>query len=229
MAVLRVATCQFQVTADIGANLRHLTRQMRQAAGGGARVAHFCEGALSGYAGTDFDSFDDFDWDRLADATAQVADEARHLRLWVVLGSAHRLTGPHRPHNSLYVIDDTGRLVERYDKRFCSGGSERTAGDLHHYSPGDHFSVWDIDGICCGALICHDYRYPELYRAYKSLGVELVFHSTHAAHASPERIAAIGAAIGPDLRSLNRTATRTYPRSPCRRPYHGRGVQPRVD
>ena len=211
MAVLRVATCQFPVTADIGANLRHVTRQMRQAAASGARVVHFCEGALSGYAGTDFDSFDAFDWDVLADATALVADRAGHLRLWVVLGSAHRLTSPHRPHNSLYVFDDAGRLVERYDKRFCSGDADGTTGDLAHYSPGDHFSVWNIDGICCGALICYDYRYPELYRSYKSLGVQLMFHSFHAANASPERIVAISTEIGPDLRSLNRAATHTYP------------------
>jgi predicted amidohydrolase len=38
----------------------------------------------------------------------------------VVLGSAHPLTPPHRPHNSLYVISDKGQLVDRYDKRFCS-------------------------------------------------------------------------------------------------------------
>lgn len=53
--------------------------------------AHFCEGALSGYAGTDFESFDGFDWEHLADATAQVAEQGRQLGLWVVLGSAHRL------------------------------------------------------------------------------------------------------------------------------------------
>jgi hypothetical protein len=31
------------------------------------RVAHFPEGALSGYAGIDFASFEGFGWDRLAD------------------------------------------------------------------------------------------------------------------------------------------------------------------
>jgi predicted amidohydrolase len=109
------------------------------------------------------------------------------------------------------VIDDAGRLVERYDKRFCSGDPEGSTGDLAHYSPGDHFSVWSIDGICCGALICFDYRYPELYRGDKSLGVELVFHSFHAGNASPERMASIASAIGPDLGSVNRAATHTYP------------------
>lgn len=211
MAVLPVATCQFAVGADIDANLRRIKRQMSVASARGARVAHFPEGALSGYAGTDFESFAGFDWERLGHATADVIDHARTLGLWVVLGSAHRLTGDHKPHNSVYVIDDAGRIAERYDKRFCSGDPEGRWGDLAHYSPGDHFSVWTVDGVRCGALICYDYRYPELYREYTRLGAELVFHSFHAAHASAERIAAIGKAIGPEFESLNPAATYTYP------------------
>ena len=83
----------------------------------GARVAHFPEGSLSGC----------------------------QLGLWVVLGSAHRLSDSHKPHNSLYIISDAGRIVERYDKRFCSGDPGGRSGDLAHYSPGGHFSVWDRD------------------------------------------------------------------------------------
>jgi deaminated glutathione amidase len=211
MAVLKVATCQFPVSADIGANLRHVKRQMDMASRRGARVAHFPEGSLSGYAGTDFESFVGYDWDRLHDATAEIAEHARQLQLWVVLGSAHRLSGSHKPYNSLYVISDSGQIAERYDKRFCAGDPDGRSGDLAHYSPGGHFSVWSIDGVCCGALICHDYRYPELYREYKKRGVQLVFHSFHAAHASPGRIAMIGAAIGTEFRKLNPAATHTYP------------------
>jgi len=211
MAVLKVATCQFPVGADIGANLRHVKHQMVMASWRGARVAHFPEGSLSGYAGTDFETFVGFDWDRLHDATAEIAEHARQLRLWVVLGSAHRLSGSHKPHNSLYVISDSGQIIERYDKRFCSGDPGERSGDLAHYSPGSHFSVWRIDGVCCGALICYDYRYPELYREYKKRGVQLVFHSFHAAHASPGRIAMIGAAIGTEFEKLNPAATHTYP------------------
>ena len=55
--MVRVATCQFPVSAGIGANLRHITRQIQSATQRGAHVAHFPEGALSGYAGTDFESF----------------------------------------------------------------------------------------------------------------------------------------------------------------------------
>ncbi|MBN6040102.1 carbon-nitrogen hydrolase family protein [Amycolatopsis sp. 195334CR] len=174
MPKLTVATCQFPVTADIAHNLRYVRRQSRIAGGRGARVAHFPECALSGYAVADFESHKGFDWAALEDAVRAVMELARELRMWVVLGSAHRLTGDHKPHNSLYVIDDTGELVDRYDKRFCASV------DLEHYSPGDHPAVFTVDGVRCGALICYEYRFPELYREYRRDGVQLVFHSYHA-------------------------------------------------
>jgi deaminated glutathione amidase len=167
--------------------------------------------ALSGYAGVDFETFAGFDWDGLRDATVQISEHARGLSIWTVVGGAHRLSGAHKPHNSLYVINDAGQIIERYDKRFCGGDADENTGDLAHYSPGDHFSVWDIDGVRCGGLICYDYRFPELYRQYKKRGVDLVFHSFHAGHASPDRIAEIGTAIGPELRTLNPAPTHTYP------------------
>ncbi|QFU90093.1 carbon-nitrogen hydrolase family protein [Amycolatopsis sp. YIM 10] len=174
MAKLTVATCQFPVSADIARNRRYVRRQVRTARERGARVAHFPECALSGYAVADFPSHAGADWDALEDSVRGVMELARELRMWVVLGSGHRLTGDHKPHNSLYVIDDAGELVDRYDKRFC--GSV----DLEHYSPGDHPSVFTIDGVRCGALICYEFRYPELYREYRREDVELVFHSYHA-------------------------------------------------
>jgi predicted amidohydrolase len=57
MTVLKVATCQFPVSADIEQNADWIIRQMHEAARHGARVAHFPEGALSGYAEADFETF----------------------------------------------------------------------------------------------------------------------------------------------------------------------------
>jgi deaminated glutathione amidase len=208
---LTVATCQFAVGADIAANAAEIRRLMARAGQRGARVVHFPEGALSGYAGTDFATFDGFDWELLGQETEDIVRLACELGIWVVLGSAHRLTGKHKPHNSLYVISDSGRLIDRYDKRFCAGDAAGQTGDLAHYSPGGHTTVWAIDGITCGALICYDYRFPELYRDYCARGVQLMFHSFHAAAAPPERIAAMGAAIGVTYRPLNPAATYTYP------------------
>jgi deaminated glutathione amidase len=140
-----------------------------------------------------------------------VLDCARRAGLWVVLGSAHRLSDGRRPHNSLYIIDDSGQLIDRYDKRFCSGEPDGRSGDLAHYSPGDHPSRWTIKGVRCAALICYDYRFPELYRECKQGGAELVFHSFHAGNVPATRLTAMAEAIGPELTPLNAAATFTYP------------------
>lgn len=196
---MRVATAQFAVSADIAANLAAVQRLMRQAKAAGADVVHFCEAALSGYAGVDFETFDGFDWDACQTATRAAMALAGELGLWTVVGSAHRLSGRHKPHNSVYVIDASGALVDRYDKRFCAGDAEGLTGDLAHYTPGDHFAVFEIGGVRCGVLVCHDYRYPELYRAYHRLGVRMMFHGFHAGGLSAERFAEMEAGVGTHL------------------------------
>ena len=168
---LRLATCQFPVSADVKDNGDWVRTQMRQACDQGADLIHFPECALSGYAGVDLPSIDDLDWEALHRETEAVLALARELGVWVVLGSTHRLSGDHRPHNCLYVIGPEGTVVDRYDKRFC------TAGDLKHYSPGDHFVTFEVHGVRCGLLICYDIRFPELYREYSRLGVRLLLHS----------------------------------------------------
>jgi predicted amidohydrolase len=200
---LTVATCQFPVDADMRRNLRYVSRQLRAAEERGAHVAHFPEACLSGYAGVDFPSYQGFDWDLLQECTQRVLELARHFRLWVILGSTHRLTGRHKPHNSLYIIDDEGKLVDRYDKMFCAGDRVGKAVDLAHYSPGNHFSVFAIQGVRCGALICHDYRYPELYREYKRRGVQLMFHSYHAGHITPTRFKEMQDYVGTGFHTIN--------------------------
>jgi len=174
---LKIATCQFPISGKISRNLGYVLRQMQAARRRGAVIAHFPETALSGYAGFDLDSAEDLDWGQLGAATREVMALARTLGVWVVLGSSHRLTGRHKPHNSVYVIDALGRIVTRYDKMFCTGNPAGTGGDLRNYSPGNEFCTFTCRGVRCGVLICHDVRYPELARVYKSLGVQILFHS----------------------------------------------------
>lgn len=63
------------------------------------------------------------------------------------LGRGGHNASAHRPHNSLYVIDAGGQLVDRYDKRFCASDGRRNTGDLAHFSPGNHPSVFEIGGV----------------------------------------------------------------------------------
>lgn len=168
---LSIATCQFAVTGSIRRNGQTIRRLMKQAAEAGAQVVHFPETAMTGYAGIDIPNYVGYDWDRLERETQAVMALAAELGVWVVLGSAHRLDTVAKPHNSLYLIDPEGRIVDRYDKRFC------LKAELRRYTAGDHWVVFEINQIRCALLICFDVRFPELYRALYSQGVQCVFQS----------------------------------------------------
>ena len=183
---LTIATCQFPVSSDIERNFRYVSRQLRLAHERGAELVHFSEACLGGYVGVDVDSFEDYPWDLLCELTQEILELTRSLKLWVVLGSNHRLSGKHKPHNSLYVVNPRGQIVDRYDKMFCTGDRSGKKDDLSHYSPGSRFVMFKVKGIRCGLQICHDFRYPELYREYNRKGAQLVLHSYHNGGMNPE-------------------------------------------
>jgi predicted amidohydrolase len=175
---LKVATCQFAVGPSIRQNAARIRRFLHRAKQAGADVAHFSECALSGYAGTDFAAFEGYDWALLKEETLRIMDLAGRLGLWVILGSTHRLTEPNKPHNSLYLIDHSGKIANRYDKRFCMPR------DLVYFTPGNRFANFTINGVKCSLLICFDLRFPELYRALYTEGVQCIFQSFYNARQS---------------------------------------------
>ena len=178
MAALTLATSQFPIDKDIDKNLRHVLRHIKHAKAKGAHLVHFSEACLSGYLGVELKSSSRIDWDLLTAAIRQVMDAARQHRIWVIIGCNHPLTPKHKPHNSLYVINDQGKLVNRYDKMFCTGSNNNEA-DLRHYSPGQSLVTFTVRHVKCGLIICHDFRYPELFRQYKQRRVQLLLASFH--------------------------------------------------
>ncbi len=116
---LRIATCQFPTSRDIGRNLEYVLRQMRIVHARVADVAHFPEACLSGYAGADIASTEEVDWDLLRHSTRRARDLAGDLGMWVVLGSTDRLTPPHKPARPL------AGLVHLSIKKIGSDSGER--------------------------------------------------------------------------------------------------------
>ena len=172
---IRIAAAQTTVTTDPERNGVAVRAAMRQAAAGGARLVHFAEGALSGYAGAAKPHFAgwNIDWEPVAAELRRTMALAAALRVWVVLGGNHRLSGGHRPHNSLWVIDDRGQIVDRYDKRLLSH-SELTG----FYTPGDHRCAFEVDGFVFGLLVCIEVNFPELWMAERDRDVDCVLFST---------------------------------------------------
>ncbi len=204
---LRLATSQFPTSGDPAANAEYMIRQIREAKRQGADLIHFAEACLSGYAGHDLEGYEAYDWETLRTASRAVVDAAAEVGVWIVFGSAHPLSEGRKPHNCLYVVDDRGKLVDRYDKLFCAGDASEESGDLAHYTPGSHFCVFEVKGVRLGTLICHDYRYPELYREYGRRGIRVMLHSFHSGNLSAERLTEMEEVVGKANHALNPATT----------------------
>jgi deaminated glutathione amidase len=167
---LTIATCQFAIGHDIGANLAQMQRLLKRAAAAGADLAHFPECALSGYGAASWPAWDGFDWVTLASATEALRATAWERRIWIACGTVHRGEGA-GPTNTVLVFDRTGIEAGRYDKRGCS------ANDIRAFAPGREKLVLDIEGMRCGVSICLDWAFPKLWQELAVAEVELVLHS----------------------------------------------------
>jgi predicted amidohydrolase len=171
---ITIATAQGRISADMRANGQEIRSLMRQARSGGAYLAHFPEGALSGYTKSQTREWGHVDLGALGDELRQTAALAGELGMWVVFGCAHRLTPPHRPHNSLYVVSDQGELVTRYDKRFLSH-TEVT----RFYTPGKDACTFEVSGWRFGCALCIEIQFDEVFRDYADRGVDCVLFSSY--------------------------------------------------
>ncbi len=90
-----------------------------------------------------------------------------------MLGSVHRLTPPHRPHNSMYVISDRGELVTRYDERLLSNTKLSFM-----YTPGSGPVTFEVDGLRFGCAMGIEVHFPEVFAEYERLDVDGVLFST---------------------------------------------------
>ena len=174
MRRLRIAVAQSEISCDVVTNGEVVRSAMRRAHRNDARLVQFPEGMLSGHAREQIRHWDEVDWPQVQHQLDLIRELARELKIWVLLGSAHRLTPPNRPHNSLYVISDTGQIVERYDKRLCSH-TEIT----HWYSPGFRPVTFTVDDFRFGVLNCIEVNFPALFAEYEALGVDCVLLSAY--------------------------------------------------
>jgi predicted amidohydrolase len=206
---LKIATSQFPVSEFIEENFENIQNQIQEAKNKGCDLIHFPECSLSGYAGIDFPSFENFNWELLKIKSMKILELARRENIWIILGSTHKLNEPNNPHNSLYIIDNNGKIIDRYDKLFCAGDDTYKSNDLAYFSSGNHFTYFEVKGVKCSVQICHDYRYPELYRELKRNNVRVVFHSYHAGNMNVERKEFMQSSFKPELEEFN--FGKTYP------------------
>lgn len=171
---LVMASAAMPVSADLDVNACQIRRTLRLAKAAGVGLVQFPEGAASGYAKSEIASWQSYPWDALRASLETVAEEARKLELWVVMGAAHRLSAPNPPHNALYLFSPDGRIAGRYDKRFCS--NSETQG---WYSPGRDPLLFEVAGLRFGLALCIEVQFPEVFRGYAEAGADAVLLSAY--------------------------------------------------
>lgn len=188
--IIKVATCQFAVGADIRKNFSAIKKQVKTAAQNNADIVHFSECCLSGYGGFDFEKYLPETEKQIQKSISEIQKQAKTHKIWVIFGTYYFERKSNKPFNSLFVIDNNGKIKHRYNKRLLSEF------DMDWYTAGKEPGVFEINGIKCGLLICHEWRYPELYRQYYHLGVELLFQSWYDGNYNEEEYQSEGKNLG---------------------------------
>jgi len=185
--MLRIAVTQSTIREDptnaallrqSGDEVRNL---MRDAAQAGARLVHFTEGAICfpskrvmSSLGPDEIGPSDWtraDWTALQSELDQISALARELGIWTVIPSVHQVPDA-RPHNSMYVVSDQGKVVTRYDERMLS-----TTKVTWMYSAGKEPVTFEVDGVRFGLALGLDVLFPEVFTEYEGLGADVVLVS----------------------------------------------------
>ena len=161
---MRVAAAQMAFAPTIPGNLAKIAAALDRARRRQADVVLFPECAVTGYSA----DFRRLDRAEIRDALAVVGALAREAKTNVLVGSP--VFGGRKLFNALVAFDRAGRGVHCYAK--C----QLTTLDREVFTPGDAVSLFEIDGVACTSIICHERRYPELVRLAAMAGARIVFH-----------------------------------------------------
>ncbi|MGN1188813.1 MAG: carbon-nitrogen family hydrolase [Candidatus Ornithospirochaeta sp.] len=95
---------------------------------------------------------------------------SKELNVNIVGGSVVRSDGDD-VRNTCYVYSRTGELVASYDKTHLFSPMDEDK----FFKKGDHISLFTLDGVKCGVIICYDIRFPELIRTMALQGMDVLF------------------------------------------------------
>jgi deaminated glutathione amidase len=171
---MRIATAQNIITSCIDQNALQIEELIKKAAQDGADFIHFPEGALSGYVKAQISNWSEVNWKVLEENLNKLQNICATNRIGAAIGSAYKDSGLERPFNSMFAIDDTGAIIARYDKRFCSNTEIN-----NWYSAGTTPTLIDIKGMKLGFALCIEVQFPEIFMEYERLGADCVLLSAY--------------------------------------------------
>jgi len=159
---LRVAAVQMRSGTDLDENIKKTIDHIARCAKDGVRVVVFPECSVTGYVG---ESLKSMTAEQLVATEQRISEACKQHNVYAIVGMPWRENG--KLFNSAIIISPAGKTIERYHKmRLAEAWPD----------PGDHLSVYKIDGVMCTTIVCHDERYPELVRLPVLVGAQIVFY-----------------------------------------------------
>lgn len=101
-----------------------------------------------------------------------LSEIAQNYKTYILGGSFIEKIDDETYLNTCPVLDREGKLIAKYSKNHLY--SSYGADENKYVKVGESPVMIDIDGIKTGLTICYDIRFPEIFRAYRKLGAELL-------------------------------------------------------
>jgi predicted amidohydrolase len=158
------------IAGDVDANLAHSIELIDRAAEDGPDLICFPESVLDGYACRDPDL------SSLARAvpgpeTEQIAEAAKRHGVWICW-SLPELQSDLGIANTCLLFDRNGDIQLHYQKSHLC----QEVGETQSYRFGESLGVTSVEGVKIGIMICFDRHYPEVARALRLMGAQVILH-----------------------------------------------------
>lgn len=110
---------------------------------------------------------------KTGETTTFLKDLAKKYNCYIV-GGSYITEKDEKFYNTCPVINDNGELIAHYNKSHLFSYYGCNEGTF--VENGTQPILVDIKGIKTGLTICYDIRFPELYRAYRKAGADLLIN-----------------------------------------------------
>lgn len=181
---MRISLLQCQSSRDVSANLLFIESQLeeltRQRLQWDKDASHLvvlpeCSLLFGGHESQQLAYAGDSHLSPLKSALSALA--ARYC-VYMVAGTIPALAEDGRVYSRCYLFDDKGDTLGQYDKLHLFDVDVADGTKLYRESetfcPGNHISVIDTPFGKIGLTICYDLRFPDLFRALRLAGAEII-------------------------------------------------------
>ncbi len=173
----KVACIQMASGPNVQGNLNEVERLIQRAVANGAELVVLPENFAQ--MANEPEKLKIAETEGLGPIQEFLSEIAERYNIWLAGGSIPIKTGSqNRVRSSLFLFDNNGALVERYDKIHLYDVKLPQSGEEYQESiviePGNRVVVADTPFGRVGLAICYDIRFPELFRKLLDQGMEIL-------------------------------------------------------